>query len=82
MARFFAVFGGAAVGTAGLVLVLIWSKLTARAAPESPDTAGTVLGSRLPFGPMLAVAGGLYFLLLHRWVDPWIAQQFALPVLS
>jgi hypothetical protein len=31
---------------------------------------------------MLAVAGGLYFLLLHRWVDPWIAQQFALPVLS
>jgi leader peptidase (prepilin peptidase)/N-methyltransferase len=72
----FAVFGGAFVGTVGLALVLIWRKFAgSRPAPGSPDAPkAPILGVHLPFGPMLAVAGALYFLLLHRWVDPWFAQ--------
>jgi leader peptidase (prepilin peptidase)/N-methyltransferase len=72
----FSVFGGAAVGSIGLALVLVCRKLSgAQPAPESPDApASPILGAHLPFGPMLAVAGGLYFLILHRWVDPWFAQ--------
>ena len=72
----FSLFGGAAVGTVGLVLVLVWRKLAGvRSAPQSPDApSDTALGAHLPFGPMLAVAGGLYFLFLHRWVDAWFAR--------
>jgi len=72
----FSLFGGAAVGTLGLLLVLVWRKLAGvRPAPQSPDAASdTALGAHLPFGPMLAVAGGLYFLFLHRWVDAWFAR--------
>lgn len=40
--------------------------------PEIP--AGPVgLGVQVPFGPMLAAAGLLYFLLMHRWVDAYFA---------
>ena len=72
----FSVFGGAFVGTVGLALFLIWRKFAgARPAHVSSDAQqAPILGVHLPFGPMLAVAGALYFLLLHRWVDPWFAQ--------
>jgi leader peptidase (prepilin peptidase)/N-methyltransferase len=76
----FSIFGGAAVGTLGLALVLAWRKLAGIcASPESAEAQpAPILGAHLPFGPMLAVAGALYFLLLHRWVDPWFAQSVAL----
>jgi hypothetical protein len=32
----------------------------------------------VPFGPMLAVAGALYFLFLRAWVDAWLDQVSAL----
>jgi leader peptidase (prepilin peptidase)/N-methyltransferase len=31
-------------------------------------------GVQVPFGPMLAAAGLLYFLVLHRWVDAYFAR--------
>ena len=72
----FSVFGGAVVGTLWLTLALVWRKFAgARSSQESPDAPpAPIFGVHLPFGPMLAVAGCLYFLLLHRWVDPWFAQ--------
>jgi leader peptidase (prepilin peptidase)/N-methyltransferase len=28
----------------------------------------------VPFGPMLAIAGAVYFLFLRGWVDAWFAS--------
>jgi leader peptidase (prepilin peptidase)/N-methyltransferase len=77
----FSIFGGAAVGTVWIGTALLWQKLSgapAAAAPraETPDgePADIGLGMHVPFGPMLAVAGALYFLLLRGWVDRWFDQ--------
>ena len=61
----FSVFGGAFVGTAWFLLALLGRGKT-RAAPS--------FGAQIPFGPMLAIAGGLYFLFLHAPVDAWFAN--------
>jgi leader peptidase (prepilin peptidase)/N-methyltransferase len=40
-----------------------------------PAPAGPVgFGVQVPFGPMLAASGLLYFLVLHRWVDAYFAR--------
>jgi leader peptidase (prepilin peptidase)/N-methyltransferase len=44
-------------------------------ASAEPTAAGPVgFGVQVPFGPMLAAAGLLYFLILHRWVDAYFAS--------
>jgi leader peptidase (prepilin peptidase)/N-methyltransferase len=44
-------------------------------APAGPAESGPVgFGVQVPFGPMLAAAGLLYFLLLDRWVDAYFAS--------
>jgi leader peptidase (prepilin peptidase)/N-methyltransferase len=72
---FFAVFGGAVVGTVWFACALLWQKASGRK-PEVP-AAGEVPGSevaplgfgmQVPFGPMLAIAGLLYFLSFHQLV--------------
>ncbi len=77
----FAIFGGAAVGTVWLGLALLWQKASGKpgsGAPraETPDgkPADLGLGVHVPFGPMLAIAGALYFLFLRGWVDAWFAK--------
>jgi leader peptidase (prepilin peptidase) / N-methyltransferase len=40
---------------------------------DTPEAGPLALGAHVPFGPMLAVAGLLYFLVLHRWVDSYFA---------
>jgi leader peptidase (prepilin peptidase)/N-methyltransferase len=77
----FSVFGGAAVGTIWLGIALAWQKIAGKpgaGAPrlETPDgkEADIGLGVHVPFGPMLAIAGAIYFLLLRGWVDAWFAQ--------
>jgi leader peptidase (prepilin peptidase)/N-methyltransferase len=63
----FALFGGAVVGTIALPFLLAGRRLWRPAA-----TPGSFrLGAHVPFGPMLAVAGALYFLGLHGPVDAW-----------
>jgi len=81
----FCVFGGAAVGTVWIGIALAWQKVAgkpAAAAPraETPEgaPADIGLGVHVPFGPMLAVAGGLYFLFLRGWVDAWFEQLTSL----
>jgi leader peptidase (prepilin peptidase)/N-methyltransferase len=47
-------------------------------APPPPPTGPVAFGMHVPFGPMLAVAGLLYFLVVHRWVDSYFAGIAAL----
>jgi leader peptidase (prepilin peptidase)/N-methyltransferase len=83
----FAIFGGAIVGTLWFALALLGQKLLPRKAPppaprpESSaadpapaETPALGFGMHVPFGPMLAIAGALYFLLCHHWVDAYFAQ--------
>ncbi len=77
----FSIFGGAAVGTVWLGTALLWQKVAGKpgaGAPraETPDgkPAELGLGVHVPFGPMLAIAGAVYFLFARGWVDTWFAQ--------
>jgi leader peptidase (prepilin peptidase)/N-methyltransferase len=77
----FAVFGGALVGTVWFATAWAWQKATGRTAPvappaESPEGEPVPLGfgAHVPFGPMLAIAGGLYFLFFRGWVTAWFAD--------
>lgn len=75
------IFGGAVVGTLWFLIALILQLCAGRRAPkviraETPEGQETDLGLgvHVPFGPMLAIAGASYFLLLYKWVDPYFAQ--------
>lgn len=77
----FAIFGGAVVGTVWVAIAWIWQKATGRQAPVAPpsetpegEPSPLGLGAHVPFGPMLAIAGALYFLVFHRWFDAWLAD--------
>ncbi|MGH7995155.1 MAG: prepilin peptidase [Opitutaceae bacterium] len=59
----FAVFGGSLVGVLWIALSII---LRTRRRPG--------LGAQVPFGPMLAIAGAIYFLALRGPIDSWFAQ--------
>ena len=81
----FAMFGGAIVGTVWFAVALLWQKLSGKAAPVAPqaetpegEPAPLGFGVHVPFGPMLAIAGALYFLFFDRWVAAYFAQIAAL----
>ena len=83
----FSIFGGAAFGIVWLGAAVAWQKISgtrASGAPraETPDgpPADMGLGVHVPFGPMLAVAGAVYFLFLRGRVDAWFAELTALIV--
>ncbi len=81
----FAIFGGAIVGTVWFALALLWQKVSGKkvgvsapaesASAENPasEPAALGFGVHVPFGPMLAVAGLLYFLWFHRAVADYFA---------
>lgn len=81
----FAIFGGAMVGCVWFAVALLWRQIAGRAPapvePAPPAGAGNAapsaplgFGVEVPFGPMLAIAALLYFLVLHRWVDAYFAN--------
>jgi leader peptidase (prepilin peptidase)/N-methyltransferase len=77
----FSLFGGAVVGTIWFTLALIWQKIAggpAAIAPKAETAEGQpaelALGVQVPFGPMLAIAAGAYFLFLRGPVDAWFGQ--------
>jgi leader peptidase (prepilin peptidase)/N-methyltransferase len=81
----FSVFGGAAVGCVWIAAALVWQKISGRRSPVAPraetpegQPSEIGLGAHVPFGPMLAIGGALYFLALDRWVDAWFEQLSAL----
>lgn len=77
----FAVFGGAILGTVWIGLAMLWQKLSGKSAPIAPraelsegQTADKLgLGVQVPFGPMLAAGGAVYFLGGYHWFDAYIA---------
>jgi leader peptidase (prepilin peptidase)/N-methyltransferase len=83
----FSVFGGAVVGTIWFVLALAWEKISGKRAPVAPpsetpegEPAALGFGAHVPFGPMLAIAGALYFLFFRDFVLGWlkdVSQLFA-----
>jgi leader peptidase (prepilin peptidase)/N-methyltransferase len=77
----FSIFGGALVGTVWFAVALLWQKLSGRPAPVAPksetpegEAAPLGFGVHVPFGPMLAIAGALYFLFFSPWVTAWFAE--------
>jgi leader peptidase (prepilin peptidase)/N-methyltransferase len=78
----FAMFGGAFIGTLILLPVLLLGRIFgwkqrggtsgSEAAEESDESVA--FGSQVPFGPMLAVGGLVYFLGFDRYVDAYFAD--------
>ena len=78
----FAMFGGAFIGTLTLLPVLLLGRIFgwkqrggtsgSEAAEESDESVA--FGSQVPFGPMLAVGGLVYFLGFDRYVDAYFAD--------
>ena len=67
----FAIFGGAMIGTAGLLVFLILRPIL----PKNPNPEAGLFGRAVPFGPMLALGGLLYFLFLHGPVDAYFLEN-------
>jgi leader peptidase (prepilin peptidase)/N-methyltransferase len=82
----FAVFGGAIVGTVWIGLAWIWQKVSGKKAPIAPRAEiaegeaaeELAMGVQVPFGPMLAVAGAIYFLGADTFFDAYLAELGAL----
>jgi leader peptidase (prepilin peptidase)/N-methyltransferase len=96
----FAMFGGAFIGSAVLLPVLLVARWRGQkradletasedagpagagradpvenAARDDPEGGSPVaIGAEVPFGPMLALAGLLYFIGLSEWVDAYLAR--------
>lgn len=77
----FAMFGGAFIGTLILLPVLLlgrifgWKQGGNSSESESEEEEEPVaFGSQVPFGPMLAVGGLVYFLGFDRYVDAYFAD--------
>lgn len=77
----FAIFGGAVVGTIWFVVAFAWEKITGRRAAVAPpsetpegEAAPLAFGAHVPFGPMLAIAGALYFLFFREPALRWLAD--------
>jgi leader peptidase (prepilin peptidase)/N-methyltransferase len=76
----FSIFGGAIVGTAWVAVAWLWQRISGKKAPIAPraeisegvEAEGLTLGVQVPFGPMLAVAGAIYFLGADRWFDAYL----------
>lgn len=77
----FGMFGGAMLGCLWLGVTLAWQAATGRRAPIAPraetpegEPAAIGFGVHVPFGPMLACAGLIYFFGVRRWVDGYFAE--------
>ena len=91
----FSMFGGALVGSIVLLPILLIGRLFGEKKPSEDDTVrdesseeggedeeAVQFGAQVPFGPMLAVAGLIYFLGFHVHVDAYFAdfaQHFLRP---
>ncbi|MGH7947558.1 MAG: prepilin peptidase, partial [Opitutaceae bacterium] len=77
----FTVFGGAVVGTVWFVVAGSWEKVTGRRAVVAPpsetpegEAAPLSFGAHVPFGPMLAIAAALYFLVFRDAALAWLKE--------
>jgi leader peptidase (prepilin peptidase)/N-methyltransferase len=72
----FAMFGGAFIGTLILLPVLLLGRIFGwkQGGGSSDSDEPVAFGSQVPFGPMLAVGGLVYFLGFDRYVDAYFAD--------
>jgi len=74
----FAMFGGALVGSIILLPCLLVARLMGKnenkESPEDAEEGPVQFGMQVPFGPMLAAAGLIYFLGFHVYVDAYFAD--------
>ncbi|AWI08508.1 prepilin peptidase [Ereboglobus luteus] len=75
----FSIFGGAFLGLLCVALVFAWNAVASKKirvksleSPEKEDELNR--HSHIPFGPMLAAGGLVYFLLVHKWIDPVLSS--------
>lgn len=78
-ATVFAVATGAIVAVLWVAVARARAKFAGSAAPTETtvpagEPAAVNFNMHVPFGPMLAIAGALYFLFFHGPVDAWFAQ--------
>jgi leader peptidase (prepilin peptidase)/N-methyltransferase len=82
----FAMFGGALLGSVILIPFLLIGRLVAKwdtncLVEESEDgvdeSEGVQFGMQVPFGPMLAGAGLIYFLGFNAYVDAYFAEYIS-----
>lgn len=78
----FTIFGGAMVGTVWFAVAWAWEKATGKRSAVAPpsetpegEAAPLGFGVHVPFGPMLAIAGALYFLAFRGPVLRWMAEM-------
>ncbi len=76
----FSFFGGAMLGTAGVFFYLVFRLIRRDKNKGSKEGDGDVeeskalMGKQVPFGPMLAAGGLLYFFFFHPQVDQYFAE--------
>jgi leader peptidase (prepilin peptidase)/N-methyltransferase len=77
----FSIFGGALVGSVWFAIAWTWQKISGKASPVAPpsenpegEAVPLAFGAQVPFGPMLAIAGALYFLFFRAPVAAWFAE--------
>tara|TARA_B110000208_G_scaffold66130_1_gene85762 strand:- start:3495 stop:4406 length:912 start_codon:yes stop_codon:yes gene_type:complete len=75
----FAMFGGAFIGTLILLPVLLLGRIFGwkqggNSSESEEEEEPVAFGSQVPFGPMLAVGGLVYFLGFDRYVDAYFAD--------
>jgi leader peptidase (prepilin peptidase)/N-methyltransferase len=81
----FAIFGGAVIGTIWIGLAMAWKKcfgdkvtVAPRAETAEGEAAELGMGVQIPFGPMLAIAGLLYFFCFTTWMNEYFAELAAI----
>jgi len=72
----FAMFGGAMIGSMILLPIVLLSRVFGWGTTSSPeedtgDSESVTFGSQVPFGPMLALGGLIYFLGFDQYVDAY-----------
>ncbi|MEM7672720.1 MAG: prepilin peptidase [Verrucomicrobiota bacterium] len=70
----FAIFGGSTIGTLLVVPIMLVQRLTQKRSVDSEekDDDSLKIGMAVPFGPMLALGGWLYFAGLSPWVEAYL----------
>jgi leader peptidase (prepilin peptidase) / N-methyltransferase len=78
---FTALAGGSAIGLAWFAIAALREKITGKKSnaglkveTSEGQPAELGMGVHFPFGPMIAMAGALHFLWLHRWIDGYFER--------
>ncbi len=81
VAALWAAVAGLSVAGAWWIVALVRRKFPAlevtgsgSVAPVTDEPVPLGFGVHVPFGPMLAIAGGLYFLFVREWVAAWFDE--------